>query len=99
MESRFLLARRKKAETAKVRTQELLKETARERAQEPFREEAIKRGKMANSGKEEGGRKEERKQEKTKCKKSTRTRWWIKIRQSFVSALPRKRKEEEEKKV
>ena len=53
---------------------------------------------MKKEGKWKKRRKKNRMKKKAKCKKSTRTRWWSKIRKSFVSAFTRKRKEEEEEK-
>ena len=75
------------------------KETATERAPEPFREEAIKKKGWKKEGKWKKRRKKKRNKTTAKFKKSTRTRWWSKIRKSFVSALTRKWKEEKEEKM
>ena len=43
------------------------------------------------------GKWKKRMKKKTKCKKSTRTRWWCKIRKSFASDFTRKMKTKDEK--
>ena len=71
--------------------------TARVRAQKPFKKEATKKegGEFRKGRKKESGRKGGKKK-KAKCKKSTRTSWWNKIRKSFVGAFTRKRNVEKE---
>ena len=59
-----------------------------------FKKVAVKENSRRNKWKTR--RKKKRRQEKAKCKKSTRTRWWSRIKKSFVSAFTRYSKEEEE---
>ena len=71
--------------TARVRTKEPLKETTPERAQTSFQGRGHKVERCQSQERKKSRRRGRRRgiKKNTKCKRSTRTRWWSKIRKSF----------------